>query len=165
MTDSRVTLKSEVADGLLEINFHELNISHLNFYDTIRSQLDTEPYTYAVIALENIDLSVNCAIQLEELFDERGLNPPILMRMDTDRRLAGYISADKKSLGNVSLIDDRSIVITLEMIINREIDRIAKDYNHFYNNIRLITADETGTADNSAEDPEIEWNRLRLFRR
>lgn len=62
MTDSRVTLRSDAADGLLEINFHELNISHLDFYDTIRSQLDAEPYTYAVIALENVDLSVNCAI-------------------------------------------------------------------------------------------------------
>lgn len=165
MTDSRVMLRSETADGLLEINFYELNISHRSFYDTIRSQLDKEPYTYAVIALENIDLSVNCAIQLEELFYERNLDPPILMRMDTDRRLAGYISADKRSLGGVSLIDDRSIVITLEMIINREIDRIAKNYNHFYNNIKLITADETGTVDNAAEDPEIEWNRLRLFRR
>lgn len=165
MTESKVTLKSRAADGLLEINFHELNISHLSFYDTIRSKLDTEPYTYAVIALENIDLSVHCAIQLEELFDERGLKLPILMRMDTDRRLAGYISAENSSLADVSLIDDRSIVITLDMIINREIDRIAKDYNHFYNNIKLITADETGTADNSEEDPEQEWNRLRLFRR
>ncbi|MBP5377967.1 MAG: hypothetical protein J6Y64_00310 [Ruminococcus sp.] len=165
ITDSKVTMKSDAADGLLEINFHELNISHLSFYDTIRSQLDTEPYTYAVIALENIDLSVHCAIQLEELFDERGLNPPILMRMDTDRRLAGYISAENSALADVSLIDDRSIVITLDMIINREIDKLAKNYNHFYNNIKLITADETGTADNSEEDPENEWNRLRLFRR
>ena len=165
MTDSKVTMKSDAADGLLEINFHELNISHLSFYDTIRSKLDTEPYTYAVIALENIDLSVHCAIQLEELFDERGLKLPILMRMDTDRRLAGYISAENSSLADVSLIDDRSIVITLDMIINREVDRRAKDYNHFYNNIKLITADETGTADNSDEDPEQEWNRLRLFRR
>ena len=165
MADSKVTMKSDAADGLLEINFHELNISHLSFYDTIRSKLDTEPYTYAVIALENIDLSVHCAIQLEELFDERGLKLPILMRMDTDRRLAGYISAENSSLADVSLIDDRSIVITLDMIINREVDRRAKDYNHFYNNIKLITADETGTADNSDEDPEQEWNRLRLFRR
>ena len=165
MTDSKVTMKSDAADGLLEINFHELNISHLSFYDTIRSKLDNEPYTYAVIALENIDLSVHCAIQLEELFDERGLKLPILMRMDTDRRLAGYISAENSSLADVSLIDDRSIVITLDMIINREVDRRAKDYNHFYNNIKLITADETGTADNSDEDPEQEWNRLRLFRR
>ena len=165
ITDSKVTMKSSAADGLLEINFHELNISHISFYDTIRSKLDAEPYTYAVIALENIDLSIHCAIQLEELFDERGLKLPILMRMDTDRRLAGYISAENSSLADVSLIDDRSIVITLDMIINREIDKLAKNYNHFYNNIKLITADETGTADNSEEDPEQEWNRLRLFRR
>lgn len=165
ITDSRVTLKSSAADGLLEINFHELNISHINFYDTIRNNLNAEPYTYAVIALENIDLAVHCAIQLEEMFDERGLKLPILMRMDTDRRLAGYISAENNTMADVSLIDDRSIVITLDMIINREIDRLAKNYNHFYNNIRLITADETGTADNSEADPEQEWNRLRLFRR
>lgn len=165
ITDSCVTLKSDAADGLLEINFLEMDISHLSFYDTVRSKLETEPYTYAVIALENVDLSVHCAIQLAELFDERGLKFPILMRMDTDRRLAAYISSDESSLTAVSLIDDRSIVITLDMIINREIDRIAKDYNHFYNNIKLITAGETDTADHAAEDPETEWNRLRLFRR
>ncbi len=165
ITDNGVTLKSDAADGLLEVNFFEANISHLSFYDTVRSKLDKEPYTYTVIALENIDLSVNCAIQLEELFDERGLKLPILMRMDTDRRLAAYISADKRSLADDDLIDDRSIVITLDMIINREIDRLAKDYNHFYNNIKLITAGETGIAENAAEDPETEWNRLRLFRR
>ena len=165
ITDSCVTLKSDAADGLLEINFFEANISHLSFYDTVRSNLDKVPYTYTVIALENIDLSVHCAIQLEELFDERGLKLPILMRMDTDRRLAAYISADKRSLADVDLIDDRSIVITLDMIINREIDRIAKEYNHFYNNIKLITAGETEIAENAAEDPETEWNRLRLFRR
>lgn len=165
ITDSRVTLRSNAADGLLEINFQELNIAHLSFYDTVREKLDSEPYTYAVIALENIDLAVNCAMQLEELFSERGLKLPILMRMDTDRRLAGYISAENSSLADVDLIDDRSIVITLDMIINREIDRRAKEYNHFYNNIALITADETGTSDNSDADPEQEWNRLRLFRR
>ena len=156
---------SEAADGLLEINFHELNIAHRCFYDLIRGQLDSDPYTYAVIALENIDLAVNCAMQLEELFAERGLKLPILMRMDTDRRLAGYISAEDSALANVSLIDDRSVVITLDMIINRAIDRSAKEYNHFYNNIALITADETGSETNSDADPEQEWNRLRLFRR
>ena len=165
MTDNKVTLKSEAADGLLEINFHELNIAHRCFYDLIRGQLDSDPYTYAVIALENIDLAVNCAMQLEELFAERGLKLPILMRMDTDRRLAGYISAEDSALANVSLIDDRSVVITLDMIINRAIDRSAKEYNHFYNNIALITADETGSETNSDADPEQEWNRLRLFRR
>ena len=165
ISDNRVTLKSEVADGLLEINFYELNIAHNTFYELIRGKLGSDPYTYAVIALEDIDLAVNCAMQLEELFSESGLKAPIMMRMDTDRRLAGYISAENSALADVSLIDDRSVVITLDMIINRAIDRSAKEYNHFYNNIALITADEAGAETNSDADPEQEWNRLRLFRR
>ncbi|MCR5706869.1 MAG: hypothetical protein K6G82_01180 [Ruminococcus sp.] len=165
ISDNRVRLKSEAADGLLEINFNELNVAHNTFYDMIRGKLGSDPYTYAVIALENIDLAVNCAMQLEELFYESSLKAPILMRMDTDRRLAGYISAENSALADVSLIDDRSVVITLDMIINRAIDRSAKEYNHFYNNIALVTADEAGAETNSDADPEQEWNRLRLFRR
>ncbi|HBB71311.1 MAG TPA: hypothetical protein DCZ71_01730 [Ruminococcus sp.] len=165
ITDDCAVLRSEAADGLLEIHFSELNISHAGFYDAIRRRNAEVPYSYAVIALENIDLAVNCAMQLEEMFGEKEQRPPILMRMDTDRRLAKYISSDNSSLADVRLIDDRSIVITLDMIIDSTIDRSAKDYNHFYNNIALLTADEAGAADNSDEDPEREWNRLKLFRR
>ena len=165
MTDDRVVLKSDVADGVLEINFFEVNVTHIDFYDTVRERAEKEPYTYAVIALEDTDLAVNCAIQLEELFAEKGVRIPILMRLDNDRRLAEYIADDAGALTDVRLIDGRSSVITLDMITGRSIDRIAKDYNHFYNNIALITANEAGAADNSDEDPENEWNRLRLFRR
>ncbi|MBO4877396.1 MAG: hypothetical protein J5501_05265 [Ruminococcus sp.] len=165
ITDNKAVMKSSAADGLLEINFYELDIAHMGFYDMIRSQLDTEPYTYAVIALSNIDLAVNCAVQLEEYFAERSLKAPILMRMDTDRRLAGYITSENDVLSDVRLIDDRSVVITLDMIIDRTIDLSAKQYNHIYENISLLTADETGNTDNSDKDPEQEWNRLRLFRR
>ena len=165
ISDDRMVMKSEAADGSLEIRFYPMNVSHIDFYDKIRSKLEKLPYTYAVIALENIDLAVNCAMHLEELFSERGHKIPILMRMDTDRRLAGYISSENGALAEVSLIDDRSCVITLDMIINRAIDRLAKEFNHFYNNISLISGDETGNVDNSGKDPEKEWNQLRLFRR
>ena len=163
--DDRIVLRSDVADGVLEINFYKLNVSHIGFYNTIRKRSESEPYTYAVIALENIDLAVNCAMNLEELFSEQERSVPILMRMDSDRRLAGYISSESGTLADVSLIDDRSCVITLDMIINRAIDKSAKAYNHFYNNIALISADETVSSDNSQKDPEDEWNSLRLFRR
>jgi len=163
--ENSITLKSEAADGTLTINFFEMNVEHFDFYDTVRSKLDSEPYTYAVIALEDIDLAVNCAMQLAELFAEKELHPPVLMRMDSDRRLAGYISGDTGALEDVSLIEDRSCVISLDMILNRAIDRSAKDYNHFYNNIALVSAGETAAADDHDADPEQEWNRLKLFRR
>ena len=165
MTDDRMVLKNEIADGILEINFFEMNVSHIDFYDKIRERSAKEQYTYAVIALEDTDLAVNCAIQLEELFAEDGVKIPILMRMDNDRRLAEYIADEAGALTDVRLINDRSSVITLDMITGRTIDSIAKEYNHFYNNIAFLTEDEIDAADNTGEDPEKEWNRLRLFRR
>jgi len=165
ITDGRVVLKSDVADGVLEINFFELNVSHIDFYDTVRERSEREPYTYAVIALEDTDLAVNCAIQLEELFAEKSVRIPILMRLDNDRRLAEYIADENGSLTDVRLIDDRRSVITLDMITGRNIDCIAKEYNHFYNSIALLNAGESGSGDISATDPEKDWNKLRLFRR
>ena len=165
ITDGRVVLKSDVADGVLEINFFELNVSHIDFYDAVRERSEREQYTYAVIALEDTDLAVNCAIQLEEMFAEKSVRIPILMRLDNDRRLAEYIADENGSLTDVRLIDDRRSVITLDMITGRNIDCIAKEYNHFYNSIALLSAGESGSDDDSAGDPEKEWNKLRLFRR
>ena len=164
-SDSKLTLKSSAADGHMEINFYSMNAKYNDFYNHIHQNTKTDPYTYAVITLEDVDLSVNCVMQIEEIFCEHSAHIPILMRMDSDRRLAGYISDAFGLLADVSLIDDRSCVITLDMIINREIDKRAKEYNHFYNNISIISADDTGTADNSDADAEKEWNKIRLFRR
>lgn len=165
ITDKKLTLRPEVADGVMEVNFHPLNVHHLDFYQLMRKKASESPYTYAVIALEDIDTAVHCALKLEEVFQEKSREIPIMMRMDSDRRLAGYISSENNSLANVHLIDDRSCVITLDMIIRREIDRKAKEFNHLYNNIAIITQDETGTNDNANADAEQEWNRLKLFRR
>lgn len=165
ISEDSVKLKAEAADGVLEINFYALNVKYLDFYSLLREKTASNPYTYAVITLENIDFAVNCAMQLDEIFCEIGHEIPIMMRMDSDRRLAGFIASENSALANVQIIDDRSCIITLDMIINREIDRIAKEYNHLYNNISIITSDEEGNSDNSDADPETEWNRLRLFRR
>lgn len=165
ISDNSIKIKSDAADGVLEINFYALNVNYLDFYSLLKEKTTAVPYTYAVITLENIDFAVNCAMQLEEIFSESGHEIPILMRMDSDRRLAGFISSENTALANVQIIDDRSCIITLEMIINREIDKIAKEYNHLYNNISIITSDEEGNSDNSDTDPETEWNRIRLFRR
>ena len=165
ITNNSVTLKKDAADGVLEINFHPLNIQHIDFYQFMRRKTNENPYTYAVITIEDIDTAVHCALQLEEVFQENQCEIPIMMRMDSDRRLAGYIASENNSLANVHLIDDRSCVITLDMIIRREIDRKAKEFNHLYNNIAIITQDETGSSDNANADAEQEWNRLKLFRR
>ena len=164
-TENSMTLKSSAADGLLTVNFFGYDARHRDFYTAVRSRSSDMPYTYAVITFENIDLSVDCAMKLNELFPTKNKVVPVLIRMDADRRLAGYISKDKDTLADIDIIDDRSCIITLEMIINRTIDQRAKSYNHFYNNIAIFSENDADSTGNSAADPEREWNSIRLFRR
>ena len=160
-----MTLRSDTADGELTVNFFKADARHRDFYSTVRNRNDELPYTYSVITIENVDLALSCAMQLNEIFTAAGSGVPVLMRMDSDRRIAGYITSDNDELRDINLIDDRSVVITLDMILDRSIDRRAKIYNHIYNNIAIITGNENGGCDNSSADPETEWNSIRLFRR
>ena len=165
ITDSSMTLRSDTANGKLTVNFYGKNAEHRDFYDLIRNRDSELPYTYAVITPNDIDLAVNTAIQLNTIFGEKRSGVPVIMRMDSDRRLADYISSGNGDFSGISLIDDRSFVITLDMIISRIIDRRAKEYNHFYNNIAIISGSDSSEPDNSSADPEREWNSIRLFRR
>ncbi|MBR4626971.1 MAG: hypothetical protein IKO47_04620 [Ruminococcus sp.] len=164
-TDDSMTLRSDTADGELTVNFFGIDAGHRDFYSTVRSRNRELPYTYAVITFGSVDMSVECAMDLNMIFCEENGKVPLLVRMDADRRLAEYIKGENDSLADLEIIDDRSCVISLEMIINRSIDRRAKDYNHFYNNIAIITGNETGNSGNSDADPEREWNSIRMFKR
>ena len=163
-TGDSMTLRSDTADGELTVNFFGIDASHRDFFSTVSRRCGEMPYTYAVITFSDIDLSVECAVKLDEIFEENTGAVPVLVRMDSDRRLAGYISDSGGELENIYMIDDRSCVINLEMIINRDIDFRAKNYNHFYNNIAFITGDESFCGSAEA-DTEKEWNSIRLFKR
>ncbi len=162
--DSSMTLKSDVADGVLTVNFISADARHRDFYAAIRERERKLPYTYAVITFENVDLSVDCAMQVAEIFGYDGSGAPVLIRMDADRRLASYISSEHDAFADVGIIDDRSCVIDLNMIISRELDKRAKNYNHIYNNIAIISGD-TDSGAGPEGDSEREWNNIRLFKR
>ncbi len=163
--ENSMTLKDTAADGRLVVNFFGADAKHRDFYSIVSRRTKELHYTYAVITFENIELSVDCAIKLREFFTG-GKNPiPLLIRMDADRRLAEYISNDDDALADVEIIDDRSGIITHDMIINRTIDQRAKNYNHIYNNISILSENDTGSVERKAADPEKEWNSIRLFRR
>ena len=164
-TEDSMTLRSDTADGELTVNFFNMDAGSRDFFTTVSRRCGDIPYTYAVITFADVDLSVECAVKLDEIFEEKTGAVPVLVRMDADRRLAGYIASSGGELENISMIDDRTCVIDLDMIINRDIDCRAKSYNHFYNNIAFITGDENFSSDNSGADPEKEWNSIRLFKR
>ena len=164
-SDNKMTLRNTVADGRLVVNFFGADAKQRDFYSAVTKRNSELHYTYSVITFDNVDLAVDCAMRLNEIFANDEYDVPVLVRMDTDRRLAGYISGDSEALEDVDIIDDRSCVINLDMIINRTIDQRAKNYNHFYNNISILSENDTGNTDSHDAPPEQEWNSIRLFRR
>lgn len=162
-----IRLKNKVADGDLKINFHNVNVNYKEFMDIIRKNSESSPYTYVIVAIDDVNVAVNSAMKLGSYFDSCGhKNIPIIVRMDSDRRLAKYINKNDNSFARVRIIDDKSSVLSLDMILNETIDIKAKNFNHTYNNIQFVTGKTDNNLNvNKETDPEEEWNSISMYKR
>lgn len=167
-----IRLKKEVADGELVINFHNVNVNYKEFMDIIRKNSEVSPYTYVVVAIDDVNIAVNSAMKLGNYFDGCGhTGVPIIVRMDSDRRLAKYINTDDNSFAGVRIIDDTSSILSLDMILNETIDTKAKEFNHTYNNIKIVSRDSKNKKNNDSKSSdskaiiEKEWNSISLYKR
>ncbi len=166
-SNRRIRLKKEVADGELIVNFHNVNVNYKEFMDIVRKNSESSPYTYAVVAIDDVNIAVNSAMKLGNYFDSCGHKEiPIIVRMDSDRRLAKYINKDDHSFAGVRIIDDKSSILSLDMILNETIDITAKKFNHTYNNIQIIAQNADYNAHAVTEKTiEEEWNSISMYKR
>ncbi len=165
MDQGTIRIKNTSADGTFIVNCHNLNIKYREFIEQVRLENSRNPYTYSVIAIDDINGGVNCAMRLANIFDEDGkAGTPIILRMDNDRILAKYISANNRTFSNVQLMYDMNGVISLELILNKEINIMAKEFHYFYSAIQIIGKDETPwkSEENSMEEF---WNHTSMFKR
>lgn len=160
-------LKEAVADGQLDINFYNVDVRHKKFLDIVRTNCQTSPYTYVVIAIDDVNIAVNCAMKLGQLFESFAYtNIPIMVRMDSDKRLARYINKNTSSFADTRLLENKNNVLTLDMILDKTIDVKAKEFNHFYNNIQFTTDCKDNLQKKLADtDMEQDWNKILLFKR
>ena len=158
-------LKSSAADGKLTINCHKINVKFREFIETIRRKNFAEPYTYAVVAIDNVNTSVNCAMRLANIFDNNeSPSTPIILRMNSDKRLAKYIRNNNQTFSDVRLLEDKSIVLSIDMILNKEINQKAKSFHSFYSNIQILSKGEEAGKKNN-ESPDALWNKSSMFKR
>lgn len=164
MIENKIIMSKDIADGYLEINCHKMNVRFREFIEEIRVENKRFPYTYAVVAIDDINIGVNCAMRLSAVFNEQEkADVPIILRMDSDRQLAKYIGQNKRTLSSVRLLEDRSVVLTLDLILNREINQKAKDFHYFYSTIQVLSQGEQAWG--TSGDPDILWNSTPLFKR
>ena len=162
---NELTLKGCAADGRLRIICHETNVMHKGFYEHIKSEMSKQLYTYVFIAIDNTNLSVGCALRISRLFDEYGVvGVPIVLRMDTDRRLAEYINKNTSDFANVKLLEDRASVLTLENIISERIDKAAKEFHYFYSTIQVLPKGGKPWDIGNSDINEL-WKKNSMFKR
>lgn len=153
MDNSHFKVCSDVADGSLEIRFHNMDVRYRQFHALMGEGAKT--YNYVIIALSDTTTAMHCALELEEVFMRYGKkNVPIVMRMDYDKRVAEYVTNNETTFSDVRIMKDKEELLTLDDIVNDSIDQKAKDYHFFYQRIQI---GETGK--------EMPWNKLQLTMR
>lgn len=160
-----IKMKSSTADGKMEFHFYNTNVLYKEFSDIIRDNIRKSPYTYVTVAIDNLNTSMDCAIKLSSILDEfKCKEVPLIIRMDSDRRLADYININDTTFSGANILDDRKSVLTLDMIVENKFYGDAKLLNHIYNNIQFI---EKGTevCEEKEKSPDDEWNLLQMFKR
>ena len=157
-------LKDDVADGSMDIYFHNMDVRYKQFRRFLENQQNLP--TYVVIAIDDLDVVTHCVLELKQFLADRGEeNVPIVLRMDSDRRLADYISDNKDRVifENVAILEDRKRFLSFAYILNENIDSMAKAFNLKYSLFRF-TEDGDAMPDRTITEQEA-WQHLKLFKR
>lgn len=174
ITDDAIIMRSDAADGHFEIRFFKTDVRSHQFSKLIRQKHSESNYTYAVVTIDQISVSIGCANRIGRIFDEQEYSGiPIVIRMDTDRRLADEIQQghnrylipkndtekdaekNKTFLRRLQLLTERSEAVTLKNIINKELNRNARKIHDNYSSIMF---------EKEKYDP-IPWDTLTVFKR
>ena len=165
MADDHFAVRQACADGSLDIYFHKMDVRYGAFPRLLQKIGKDMPLTYAVITLEDLDVSMHCTTELQRYLTQCGQSgTPIMVRMDSNARLGSYIRDNGKTFRAVQLIKDRKSVLTLRDLFDEDIGREAKAFNQYYAAITM--AGEKETAKKQAERTAEEACRsLNFFRR
>jgi hypothetical protein len=155
MEDQHFFIPEQQADGRLDIYFHQMNVKYKGFQALLRQIGEASPLTYVVIALENLEVSMHCLSELMRYFHKsQGNDPvpvPVMVRMDSNLRLASFIEGNEENYPGAHLIQDRRQTLTLQNILAERLDKDAKAVHTQY------------AALSNAQD--ISWKDLQLFQR
>jgi hypothetical protein len=147
-----LSISAPVADGNFDVYFHKMNVKYEEFRKLLRQMNQEIPYTYIVIALENTELSMHSLYEIKSLFQEKKPESivPIMIRMDSNLRLAAFIKDNEKTFKGVQLIEDSLHVLTLDMLFDEQINNNSTETHQAYVEI---------------SDNKDEWGKIKLYKR
>lgn len=82
-----IRIDSGIAEGNLQIRLHGFDIRDIRFQECLRQSSKISPFTYIAICIDNPKESVNCFLRVENFLQEKDLDVPVLMRLDSGQKL------------------------------------------------------------------------------
>lgn len=162
------SLDGEACDGKLTISIHYADATDSSFQDkVIKLQEGDNRYTYVVVCLPNEDINLHCALEIDKALYEKAMEVPIALRMSHSEELIKYISK-LKSFSDVYFMGANEEYITLDNIINSELEEKVREYKYAYD---LVSNAEIWGGTSKLKGKELlsvideKWNQCFYYQR
>lgn len=126
------------------IDFRTVDVNSLEFSKDHIVDANAPDITYISICLESDHLDFISGILLQEDYE----NIPIAIEVRDDIKLANWIHNNSGRFKNIFCFGDLKDIFSSKVIIDEELDNLAKAINDYYN---------------KANDPKWFWNNLTVF--
>ncbi|MDD7642345.1 MAG: hypothetical protein PUK75_07720 [bacterium] len=157
------TIDQDKADGILKIRLFETDIYENTFEKIIGTLQAEKEFTYAIVAIPDLDSNLYCAVHLDKaLSPNKGI--PVAFRMDYLEQMKDYFT-HFDYCSEVYLMGDNEEYIGLDQIMNSQEEERIREYHLTYENIsnsRIWGGDLTIPKD---DEKDIMWNKQDYYRR
>lgn len=175
----RISIPTDRADGTFEVRFHKMDIRYKEFANILKKNGDAKHggvYTYAAVCIEDTKVGVHCLTEIQRYLRNCDINLEkvhIVIRMEMDKYLKGYLNENNKTFKNVFAIAETKDVVTLDDLIHDRLDEEAKEFNRIYNSIQIVSQSDdiieeeqpVISKEKATKERKALWKKLKLFRR
>ncbi len=149
---------ADLADGLLRIRFHEIDVRGNRFSQFLRDTAAEMPLAYAAVCIKDLDVGIRCVSAIERYTADETHPFPVAVKLDCSEQLAEYLDKNDKTFGNVFAMGGAGPEkdFTLVDIYNSSTEKKARDYHEIYRSISFAPQGEVVT-------PGAGWDALKLY--
>ncbi len=149
---------ADMADGLLRIRFHEIDVRENRFSQFLRETAAEMPLTYAAVCIKDLDAGIRCISAIERYTADEAHPFPVAVKLECSEQLAEYLDRNDKTFGTVFAMDGigPEKAFTLRDIYNSRTEKQARAYHEIYRSISFAPQGESVT-------PGAGWDELKLY--
>lgn len=163
--DNTIKISGDVADGLLEIRFHQVDVFEQRFPVLLKELSKEYPFTYGAICTKEADVSIHALLEVEKHLNLKEDTMPIALRMEMGSQLLEYLNGNKTIYRNVFSITSKRRMLTFDNLSSDRDTEAAMAFNVKYNEIALMDTNKKAETSEKNKTSEELWNALSFLKK